>query len=751
MNWLTNLKISSKLFLGFGTVIILTLILTAISVYELKNLDADYVYVLDFPVKQMEYMFQAEVNIINMRRFVFYSVIYAGDKKAVEDADDNARIAYNNVKDALNKYEGVLEADVGMDANTKKKNRNKLEDLRYDLAEYTSLLDIIFDNALIGDRDSATSLLSKVADLMVDAIRIVNEISTDAQQNVLKRRVHVTDRSENMTMMLLIISAVIISIVIVFTFIFSNAIKKPIAELVGVAHEIAKGNLSVYIRADTNDEIGELGRSFENVRDSIRRLINDTDMMYKLHEDEGDIDVRIDEDTFEGSYREMALSINKMVESYVDMLKDVLKALSLIGEGDFVTKTRTYTGKKFMVNKYMRQLRGDIMNLASEIRELAEAGVEGNLSKRADVGNLKGEWVGIINLVNSLMDAVVTPINEAIDVMTELSHGNLQIQMHGDYKGNFITLKNSINNTVSSIASYIEEINNVLADISNGDLRNGITRAYVGRFSTIKDSINAILDSLNKTMWEISRLSEQVLSGARQISETSMILADGAVEQASLVQELLSSIETINEQVHTNEKDSKTANELSLTSTENAITGNKEMEKMLESMEAIKESSKNISKIIKVIEDIAFQTNLLALNAAVEAARAGEHGKGFAVVAEEVRNLAGRSQTAAKETTELIEGSITKVNGGTSIAQATAEALNKIVQNADEVSKTISHISEASSSQADSIEQISIGINQISQVVQSNSSTSEESAAAAQQLNSQAERLQQMVSFFKTK
>ena len=205
---------------------------------------------------------------------------------------------------------------------------------------------------------------------------------------------------------------------------------------------------------------------------------------------------------------------------------------------------------------------------------------------------------------------------------------------------------------------------------------------------------------LNRSMQAIRMAAGQVAAGAKNVSDASVSLSQGAAEQASSVEELSSSIAEIASQTKSNAENADQANELMGKARVQAQNGDKEMKEMLRAMEAINVSSVNISKIIKVIDEIAFQTNILALNAAVEAARAGSHGKGFAVVAEEVRNLAARSAKAAKETTDMIEDLIAKVNEGRTIASKTAKELEAIMTHVENVASLVEGIAKASNSRS---------------------------------------------------
>jgi methyl-accepting chemotaxis protein len=348
-----------------------------------------------------------------------------------------------------------------------------------------------------------------------------------------------------------------------------------------------------------------------------------------------------------------------------------------------------------------------------------------------------------------LANSITKPVVELSEAAKRLADGDLDIMI--SHKGNdeLGKLADAFNQTIFNISSYIKDIARGCKEISEGNFHVSSTADFKGAFIEIVKSIDGICNNLSITMKEIRSSSEQVNSGAEQISSGAQALSQGATEQASSIEELSASIAEVTEQIRQNADNAELANESAELAGKEIFKSNEEMKHMVEAMDQINAKSTEISKIIKVIEDIAFQTNILALNAAVEAARAGNAGKGFAVVADEVRNLASKSAEAAKNTTLLIEEAISAVQAGTQIADNTAKYLDESEKVTRQAVSLIEKITEASEQQATAAAQINVGIEQIAAVVQTNSATAEESAAASEELNAQAEMLQNLVGQFK--
>jgi methyl-accepting chemotaxis protein len=452
-----------------------------------------------------------------------------------------------------------------------------------------------------------------------------------------------------------------------------------------------------------------------------------------------------------GIYADISQSINKINSKLVH----IMDIANNIAAGDLSDlENLKATGNRSDQDDLIPSLIGMIENivmLVEETDEMSRIAVEGDLDHRGDVSRFPGEYARVVEGFNRTLDAIVDPIKAASATLNQLAQGNLDITMEGNFKGQHGQIKADMNRTIAFLKDYVDEITTTLEQIGAGDLTQEITKKYLGNFVAIKLAINGITTHLSGVMAEINDAAGQVEMGARQISDGGQQLSHGTTEQASSIEELTASIEEVAAETKRNAGNANDANERAMEVRTNAQAGNEQMARMVSSMADINDSSNNISKIIKVIDDIAFQTNILALNAAVEAARAGQHGKGFAVVAEEVRTLAARSAEAARETTTLIEGSIEKVQVGTKIADETAESLKEILTQIEKVTTLVNTIARASNDQASEIAQITQGLEQVSQVVQTNSATAEESAAASEELTGQAEVLKQMVDAFKLK
>lgn len=357
--------------------------------------------------------------------------------------------------------------------------------------------------------------------------------------------------------------------------------------------------------------------------------------------------------------------------------------------------------------------------------------------------------VSTVCIIRFTNRSVIKPVIELVKDTELIAGGDLRVDIQVRADNELGALADSLRTTVESLRGYVEDISVNLNAMAARDMTIRVEKEYIGDFAPIKNSFQKISDSLNSTLSAIDVSAEQVSAGSGQVSSGAQALAQGAAEQASAIQELDAAINGISTKINATAQNAKTAEEENRVSSNELATCSGHMDDLVAAMQVIDGKSKEISNVIKTIEDIAFQTNILALNAAVEAARAGAAGKGFAVVADEVRNLANKSQEAAQSTTVLIDETVQAVAEGTRLSGATEASLKSVVSSARKVLDAVTLISDAVEEQANAVAQISTGIDQISSVVQTNSATAEESAAASEELSGQASMLRDEISRFK--
>ena len=350
-----------------------------------------------------------------------------------------------------------------------------------------------------------------------------------------------------------------------------------------------------------------------------------------------------------------------------------------------------------------------------------------------------------------LVSRALRLVSEVISSAEDIKNGHLDTCIEAKSSDEFGRLAEVFGQTAATLKLYIGDISTVLTSMSQGDFCTSIKSEYVGDFAPIKKALEQISDSMNETLTLINATAQQVNVGAEQVAAGAQALASGASQQAASIEELNATISTVAGQARDNATNVRMASEAVQSSGMAVQQSNQHMQGLAQTMQQIGDSSSKINGITKVIEDIAFQTNILALNAAIEAARAGEAGKGFAVVADEVRDLAEKSAQAAKQAGQLIGESTEKISAGVQETEQAAALLEKVAQGSTKISDAINQIEAASTEQAAAIEQITLGLGQVSNVVQNNAATAQQSSASSEELSAQASLLQQAMQKFRLK
>ncbi|MFA6900936.1 MAG: methyl-accepting chemotaxis protein [Desulfurivibrionaceae bacterium] len=502
-------------------------------------------------------------------------------------------------------------------------------------------------------------------------------------------------------------------------------------------------------------QVGEIGIKFQRIRINAREVADPTntpagrqkaqETIKQLREEIRELCDSYEKTLFTDAGR-------KLFETFVEKRKAYNKyndeITALVAAGKMVEAEAIVKGE---MKKAAAEANDALYAMMNSKLKLAKASAENNTeiadnASRTMIGCAVAGVVFAVFLGFILAKGIEGPLKQGMEMLTELSKGHLDQRLRMQRKDEIGQMAKAMDDFADNLQTNFVV---ALEKIADGNF------AFDAHQVDAKDAIGAALaktlDDMNATLSQIYLAGEQVNSAAAQVSSASQSLSQGATESASSLEEITSSMTEMGSQTKLNAGNATQANQLAGQARDAAQNGNAQMKEMVGAMGDISDSAQSISKIIKVIDEIAFQTNLLALNAAVEAARAGRHGKGFAVVAEEVRNLAARSAKAAGETAELIEGSVRKTEKGTQIADKTAEALGEIVTSVGKVTDLVGEIAAASNEQAQGIAQVNEGLGQIDQVTQQNTASAEECAAAAEELSSQAGQLRQMLARFKLK
>ena len=421
--------------------------------------------------------------------------------------------------------------------------------------------------------------------------------------------------------------------------------------LVKSIQKISKGDLNFSINSHSNDEIGQVSTAVKDLQKNIKGKTAFADQIAQ-----GDLSGKLD----------------------------------ILSEYDSLSKA-------------MIKMQRNIQAMLSDVKELIDAAVAGRLTFRANSSKHSGDFKNIVNGFNQTLDSILTPVNEAKDVLERVATGELSVRVNSDYKGDH---------------------------------------------ATIKTALNAALENLDDSIYQVSNTSLDVAKASDELLNSSHTIASGASSQASALEEISGNLQELASVIKNNNLSAKNINNYTNETNEHVEASVDYMNQFSDTILRIKNSSDKVAKIVHTIDEIAFQTNLLALNAAVEAARAGEAGKGFAVVAEEVRNLAMKSAEAAKDTAVMIKEAVENADNGVELNVKVTEKLNMASQQVGKIKEMMNEISTTSEQQHTGIEQITQAVDEVNHIVQQNAVNADDSNRIAEGLSNQADKMQTLVSKF---
>ena len=511
----------------------------------------------------------------------------------------------------------------------------------------------------------------------------------------------------------------------------------------------AGGDLSA-LYVEWQDQTQSLERE-----EQINSLVREIGAMSAAHGN-GTISHFIPLDDLDDDFRVLAEGTNRMVQQHIETKKKILGWVRNFANGNLDVEVEPFSGERAFITDTveairvtMKSVKAEIDKLTDRTRAMSEAHAEGIISHFIDTSDMTPEFAFVGDGTNKMVQAHIATKRKILACMSEFAAGNFDAEVE-KFSGERFFINDAIEAIRVAFKRVTSEITRFCSGLEAGDLSITMNASdFPGEYRKLVSMMENALMTLNRTITMATEQVQQVAITVEQMSQSSQALATNSQIQSSSVDEVSASAEQTNIQVKSNAAAADSASKLVAGTAVVAADGTGKISEMVGAMDGIRASSQDIAKIIKVIDEIAFQTNLLALNAAVEAARAGQHGRGFAVVAQEVRNLAGRSAKAARETSDLIEDASTRVQSGVRIAGETREAFARIAQDIHQVQTIVSEIAVASSEQSRGVTQINVAIGEIAKTALATSQQADELAASSNEMQAATETMRKDFNRFK--
>jgi len=509
-----------------------------------------------------------------------------------------------------------------------------------------------------------------------------------------------------------------------------DAILLPIGEGNRILAQVSNGKIDELIAHTYKGDHEKMKQAINNVAQVLQGLQKELLRLTEASR-EGQLSDRGKPEQFQGAYAEIVRGVNTMLDAILLPIGEGNRILAQVSNGKIDELiSQTYKGDHEKMKQAINNVALVLQGLQKELARLTEASKDGLLSERGKHDQFQGAYSNIVRGVNSILDAVIGPLNFSAKYVERISIGDLPPQITDTYHGDFNLIKNNLNTLIVAM----NDITGAAEEISNGNLT--VTIRERSPQDKLMQALGSMVAGLTQTVSDIRSIAGEVSAASQSISTASIQVSKGASAQAAAAEEASSSMEEMVSNIKQNADNAQQTDKIANKSAKDAQESGKSV---LEAVAAMKEIANKIS----IIEEIARQTNLLALNAAIEAARAGEHGKGFAVVAAEVRKLAERSQKAAGEINQLSANTL-------KVSEKSGEMLDKLVPDIQRTAELVQEISAASKEQDTGAEQINKALQQLEQVIQQNASASEEMASTTEELTGQSDQLVSALSFFHT-